>query len=306
MNEKQRAKAQYIIEGRPDVKFEMSESGDKVVLQGTGEKPWPEIRVGKRGGIEIGIKSYDTRTKSTREWALVADDLLQKQTKREDRKAGIREVKQPILDNLKFFACAYLNDWWQYDSTFVERLRPTNGAEVRRYWLVEAANYYQVGRNLAEKHEQGSRLFEALAALNQIEGQITNENVDTKVDTLVTLLKKVYKNKLTSAASKFLWLIHQSPVVIYDSRARTCLVSLTGREIPEHDYVGYRQKWREQFDLRKLAIASACGELLRFKDFAPSKTHETELESVVKSAWFHERVFDKFLWWNGRSEEAPE
>jgi hypothetical protein len=305
MNAKQQTEAQYVTDGRPDVKFERFESGDKVILQGTGKKLWPEIRIGKRGGVEIGIKSYDTRIKSAREWALLADDLLEKQSKREAWKAGIREIGPPTLDNVKFFACAYLNDWWQYDSTFVNGLRTTNDAEVRRYWLVEAASYYQVGRNLAEEHERGLRLSEALAALDKIVGPIIDDEVNTKVDALVTLLKATYKNTLTSAASKFLWLIHQSPVVIYDSRARTCLVSLTGREIPEHDYVDYRQKWRDQFDLRQKEIASACADLLGLSGFAPSQSDEEDLESVASSAWFHERVFDKFLWWNGRSEEAP-
>jgi hypothetical protein len=122
----------------------------------------------------------------------------------------------------------------------------------------------------------------------------------------VTLLKKEYEVTPTAAASKFLWILHQSPVVIYDSRALTCLRWFTRKKITERAYAEYRYEWLQQFDGRRVAISSACDELLRIKDFAPSTSDETELESVVKSPWFHGRVFDKFLWWNGRSEEAPE
>lgn len=139
-----------------------------------------------------------------------------------------------------------------------------------------------------------------------MKGPITGDNVETKVNELAGQFKSDYGKTLLSAASKFLWIIHQSPVIIYDSRALTCLRWLTGKNITERAYAEYRKEWLEQFETRKVDISSACDQLPRIKDFAPSTSHETELESIVTSAWFHERVFDKFLWWNGRSEEAPE
>jgi hypothetical protein len=183
MNDKQRSEVEYIIKGRPDVKFEISERANTVVLRGKGEKEWPEITVGRQGGVQVWVRSYDGRKKSPREWALEADDLLEKQTMRDSKKAGIKQGKEPVLlENYNFFACAYLNDWWQSDRSFVKGLRTSNSREVRLYWLREAATYYQVGRNFEMKfekldHGKGPRLGRVLDAHDEVKEPITSNNV---------------------------------------------------------------------------------------------------------------------------------
>jgi hypothetical protein len=60
--------------------------------------------------------------------------------------------------NFKFFAFAYLSDWWQYDAHFVSRL--SVGNSFRRECLVEAATYYQVVRSFHKKREDaGSPVY---------------------------------------------------------------------------------------------------------------------------------------------------
>lgn len=307
MNRMQQAIVDYLKNGRRDVQFEVQERGNKVWVNAKGAKPWPDIVIGSRGGVEIGVRSYDQAKKVVEEWALEADRLLEKQVERDVKKPRIKELKLPdLLENYMFFAAAYLNDWWQYDSVFFIGLQASKSRDARLYWLRQLAAYYQVNRNLKKKHEGGGpRLAEALTALDGVSGPITEDNVDFSVLRLVKLLKETYKSTLISAASKFLWALHRSPVAIYDSRARATLNQLSGTNMPEEDYVSFRKEWLKQFDQRKSAIGSACDKLLCMREFAPFPKDERALECVVKAQWFHERVFDKFLWWNGR-EYSPE
>ena len=88
-------------------------------------------------------------------------------------------------------------------------------------------------------------------------------------------------------------------MVISDRRAKTCLV-LLGSKL-NGTYATYRAEWLKQFDEREQVIEKACSKLIRVKDFPPTDEKDENLASVIGSRWFHERVFDKFLWWNGVS-----
>src|ERR1700739_3832294 len=95
--------------------------------------------------------------------------------------------------NFKFFAFAYLSDWWQYDADFVSRL--SAGESFRRECLVEAATYYQVVRSFHKKQEDAGSptMTKALDILDRafagVHRSITQENVDT----LVTMLAKEFR-----------------------------------------------------------------------------------------------------------------
>jgi hypothetical protein len=129
-------------------------------------------------------------------------------------------------------------------------------------------------------------------------GPITVHNVDLVVAALAGLFNQVYKRGIEiSAASKFLWIRQQTPVIIFDSRAETCLVRL-GSKL-NGKYSTYRTEWLKQFTKREPEIQSACAQLVQVKDFAPTDETVATLTSTVNSRWFHERVFDKLLWWNG-------
>lgn len=209
-----------------------------------------------------------------------------------------------MLTNFKFFALAYLSDWWQYDEKFVAGLRRQGN---RRETLVRAATYYQVIRSFSKKYDGSpQRLDKALteldAALNN--NAVTLANVDQMVTDLATRLGSIYKKKgtpqnLVSAASKFLWICRRTPVVIYDDRAKTCLTRMNAA--PGTSYKSYREAWQLEFPkyearIRSAALALANGTT---KTFAPNSAAKRGLKSVVRKRWFHERVFDKFLWWNG-------
>ena len=306
MNDKQRSEVEYIVSRRPDVDFKISERGNQVVLQGKGEKQWPDITVGRRGGVQVWVRSYDEHIKSAREWALEADDLLAKQMMRDSKKICIdKKNEHVLLENYDFFALAYLNDWWQYDRSFVKGLQPSNNRKIRLYWLKEAAAYYQVIRNFAEEYDKGERLGKALDALDELKDPITSDNINTNVNTLAALFKSSYKQNLLSAASKFLWIRYKSPVVIYDDRARRGLKLVARIKRLGTGYSPYRETWLKLFEKYTTGNSAHDG-LSILKDYAPSDSDKAELESILGTDWFRERVFDKFLWWNGRSDEEPE
>jgi hypothetical protein len=200
------------------------------------------------------------------------------------------------LTNWKFFALHYLDDWCGYDHRFVTGLASENARVERLESFQEAAKYYGVARNFATLQEE--RLDAALAALDRSSGALTEGTVDATVCDLAAAFQVEYGKNAISAASKFLWLRHKSPVVIYDGRAVRCL-RCSGDRFQSWDYKAYRREWRRQFNEHEAPIRSACRELIRVRDFSLAHLMPDDvLASLVASNWFHERVFDKFLWWN--------
>lgn len=212
-----------------------------------------------------------------------------------------------MLDNFRFFALQYLNDWFQYDRIFVEGLA-SKDHECRIITLRQAAQYYGVARNfktLASETAAGNRLSAALNALEQVAEQFDGDRVDDEVDRLAARFKSTYKKYLVSAASKFLWLKFQSPVVIYDNRALNTLRNVCGEPLTDDSYSIYRTAWRRQFQDHEDAIGSTCHELHRAKPFSLAHAQpDTDFSTLVNQHWFHERVFDKYLWWHGGNESV--
>jgi hypothetical protein len=164
----------------------------------------------------------------------------------------------------------------------------------------EIATNYGIARNFPTIPET-ERFSKALSALEKIGGSVTAENVGRKVNELAAQFRSDYGggNKI-AASSKFLWFWHQSPIVIYDGNAFTYISKSCGRTIHEHEYKEYRNEWLEQFDRSEPDIRSACDKLVRIKKFLLDEyIANGQLERVIKERWFHERVFDKFLWWHG-------
>ena len=185
------------------------------------------------------------------------------------------------------------------------RNRSSQDRKVQLRWLGKAATYYQVIRNL-KRIAEGERLGKALDALDTVAAGITPGNVDSTVISLARELNSHYeRGEALSAASKLLWIRHRTrsviPILIYDGNARSCLNAL-GERVGEGDYIGYRAAWLRQFDKRETAIRSACEKLIRVKAFSPAVKERRNLEPTLRRRWFRERVFDKFLWWNGEQE----
>jgi hypothetical protein len=203
-----------------------------------------------------------------------------------------------LLENFRFFAMHYLNDWCTDDSRFCADVMRDNDPVRRRDGLWEAAKYYKVTRTLPTLDGE-ERLAAALAAIDAVPLPVTDATVDAAVRDLASRFEELYGRYAVSAASKFLWLVHRWPVVILDERAGKCLRS-SGCRFAKGDYAAYRREWRKQFTEREQVIRDACANLQRVNDFSlASWMPDANFVELTSAKWFHERVFDKFLWWNG-------
>ena len=206
-------------------------------------------------------------------------------------------ILKPVI-NYNYFAINYLDDWCDADRRFVDGLCFSRTGDERLACLWKAAKYYKVTRTLPVINEE-RRLGRALEAIDAINNQITEETVGTVVCDLERTFKRVYGKNALSAASKFLWIRHRSPVVIYDGQACTTLKRL-GAKFNHAAYTSYRREWLTHFAMHEPAIRAACAELHRVKFFSLARDmSDDEVAAITAERWFHERVFDKFLWQTG-------
>ncbi|MDY6992937.1 MAG: hypothetical protein SVR94_10095 [Pseudomonadota bacterium] len=200
------------------------------------------------------------------------------------------------MDNFKYFALTYLNDWYLWDKPFSERI--ASSSKDSREALHEAAKYYKITRNFS-KLEGEDRLESALNLLKQVRGPITEKNVCKKVISLAKEFENKYGKNAVSAASKFLWLRFRSPIVIFDSRAIAWLRK-KGYKVPyTGGYKEYREQWVAAYTDHKQEINEACKSLEKLKDY--SLAYDVSLKNVkeiIRTSWFRERIFDKYLWFN--------
>ncbi|ANJ58429.1 hypothetical protein PMA3_25990 [Pseudomonas silesiensis] len=203
------------------------------------------------------------------------------------------------MDNFKYFALMYLNDWHYWDKPLSERIFSIN-KDDSLYAFHRAAKYYKVTRNFPID-EAEARLQGALDLVKLGSGKLTEGNVCERVNQLALAFKRRYGKNAISAASKFLWLRYKSPVVIFDSRAKKWL-DWNGYKVPANDYEGYRRQWLAAFSDHRLQIDEACLSLVKVHEFSMAfENSAEEIASVTASHWFKERVFDKYLWFNAEN-----
>lgn len=200
------------------------------------------------------------------------------------------------MDNFKYFALMYLNDWHFWDSPLSERIFSSNEEDSLNAFH-SAAKYYKVTRNFPID-ESETRLQGALDLVKSDSSKLVENNVCEIVNNLALEFERRYGKNAVSAASKFLWLRHKSPVVIFDSRAKKWL-DRNGYKVPANNYEGYRGQWLTAFSDNSKKIKEACAALTAVRDFSMAfESSAEEVVSVTTSIWFQERVFDKYLWFN--------
>ena len=206
------------------------------------------------------------------------------------------------MENFEYFALGYLNDWYQFDRVFVENLNPGNSRDVRLRCIQAAAKHYGVARNFKTLPDE-ERLDNALRALDATGDSITDDNVDSTVRGLAKTFQSTYGKNAVSAASKFLWIRHQAPVVIFDSLAFQWLNKGSDGKLSQGDYPTYRREWLKQFAMREDCIRSATAKLVPLKVFSLAHAMPNDaLKCLVENRWFAARVFDRFLWWNADNQ----
>src|SRR6266446_7840395 len=93
---------------------------------------------------------------------------------------------------------------------------------------------------------------------------------------------------------KFLWIKIKQPILIFDSQARNAL-GIRNNNGLEDFYV----KRRAGFEDNKTAILNACLKLPDMNKYALQQMTKASIREISNQPWFHERVFDTYLWHKG-------
>ncbi|MEO2026701.1 MAG: hypothetical protein ABGZ23_12565 [Fuerstiella sp.] len=95
--------------------------------------------------------------------------------------------------------------------------------------------------------------------------------------------------------TKVLWLALKRPIIIYDSQARMALGTRAG------DLEGFYTEWRKAFQTHAARIARVCKKLEKMGAYSVDAKRATPkfIHKVASTRWFHERVFDIYLWSKG-------
>lgn len=198
--------------------------------------------------------------------------------------------------NFEYFAIQYLNSWFRTDQSLVKRVCSSDKNESRN-GLIKAATKYKVIRNLLEIDEP--KRFHHVKKILDGTKRPTVKIVDEIVIECSNKLEKKYIKSALSASSKLLWMKYKSPIVIYDYRARVCLKKLNYQNI-DGDYTAFRSAWRKEFFKNKKQISACCESLYKVKNYSLAyDIHDEKIKKLTSKKWFHERVFDKYLWENG-------
>ena len=82
---------------------------------------------------------------------------------------------------------------------------------------------------------------------------------------------------------------------LYDSQARIAVESKDG------DLQSYYENWLAEFENHKEEIQSVCKKLSGLSLYAVDQrfANRPYIDEISSSKWFHERVFDIYLWSKG-------
>lgn len=194
----------------------------------------------------------------------------------------------------------YLNQWLSNDRKYCQVLSnedKKNKLEV----LKEAGSFYRVARNLPSKFDEKkglNRYAPVLDILNEIEECQFQDNPAQEIININKEISKRYgKKSVLSLTTKFLWLKIKQPILIYDSQARKALGTKDG------DLVNYYKKWHGEFRTNQHDIKKACSKLPDLHLYAFDQKFGTKgyIKDVSSQPWFHERVFDIYLWGKGNN-----
>jgi len=161
--------------------------------------------------------------------------------------------------------------------------------------------FYRVARNLPCEFDvkKGLARYEpVLEILDTVSKEQFKEDPVKKILEIEREISGKYGNRsVLSLTTKFLWLKIKQPVLIYDSQARIALRSENG------DLDGYYKEWLEGFEKHKTQIENACSQLLKHHLYAVDQEVGTReyINEVSSKPWFHERVFDIYLWNKGNN-----
>jgi hypothetical protein len=163
--------------------------------------------------------------------------------------------------------------------------------------LAAMASAYGVSRNFATSETAGSIRFKpVLEALYEVQKPTTEDDSVGCVLSFVEELRRITGKTLLSAASKFLWMRFQYPIIIYDSLTWTHFVREGFLSDTRSSYGDFCFAWRTEFKSALTSIENACREVVPFKRFTlAADMDDDDLTALTSSLWFQERVYDHAL-----------
>lgn len=206
------------------------------------------------------------------------------------------------IKTFEYCSLEYLNQWFDYDMIYCDVFLNGN-QNAKLEMLKSAGGFYKVARNLPTEFDTKVGIKRYLPVLEIIEKVKKSQFDSNTVGEIISIERKIssaYGNRnLLSLTTKFLWLRIKQPIIIYDSQARIAL------GVDEGNLDGYYKKWKETYRKHHFAISNACSLLPKLHLYASNQRIGTKkyIQKIVSQTWFqtwfHERVYDNYLWHKG-------
>lgn len=213
------------------------------------------------------------------------------------------------MSNITFEYCslAYLNQWLMYDRRYCWAF-DHGDREQQTKMLKEASTIYSVARNApldfdVKATPKRQRFAAILDIFDSKKSIYFKDDTVRKVNEVAKAISKEYGGKkVISLTTKFLWFKFKSPIHIYDSRAKAAL------NVDNDDLVIYYARWEKEFKEYKKHIEAAAKRLPEIHRYAVDQQIGTKeyIKEISREAWFHERIFDMYLWERGTKSERPQ
>lgn len=203
-----------------------------------------------------------------------------------------------LLPTFEYCSLKYLDLWFSGECRWVEAMRGDD-RPAKLHAMAHFAKAYRISRNFHLKHElkngvQAERFGEILDIIDSL------TEADFAGDRLLPKLNEIRKQisarygcaDVLSGTTKFLWLKLQSPIIIFDGQARVAL------DTKYADINGFYVRWRNSYEVHATEIARACSNIDQIRRYCvdPAAVTPPFMKQVASQQWFHERVFDVFLW----------
>jgi hypothetical protein len=146
------------------------------------------------------------------------------------------------------------------------------------------AGKYRIARNFGRKFDEAVGIPRYEPVVKAMAAYPSNVGINP-IDAVLRLtrdLQQIYHREVLSASSKFLWFAWGREVIIYDSQALAALRTHSP-DLQPKDYPAYCAVWKARFSECSEEIARECAS-----------------QGESSEHWFHERVFDWYLWRSGK------
>ncbi len=167
--------------------------------------------------------------------------------------------------------------------------------------LKNAGGFYGIARNLPSKYDEKKGLARYKPVLDIIDPlkpiQFENNLVKEILEIERRISEKYGNRSVLSLTTKFLWIKIKQPILIYDSQARIAVGTGNGA------LDAYYEKWRKEFKANQKEIVGVCSKLPDMNKYVVNQDVGTReyIREISDETWFHERVFDIYLWNKGNN-----